>query len=99
VCSGDAIRRFRDELLTVIDMDPFGGPFIERFALDNPVAAGYTLIQAITTSSITAHFSEYLRWVYLDVFSCRAFDAKAVAEFAARFSSAIDHRVAVPVRR
>jgi hypothetical protein len=53
---GDAIRRFRDDLLAVIDRDPYGEPFIERFALDNPVAAGHTLIQAITTSSITAHF-------------------------------------------
>jgi hypothetical protein len=45
-------------LLTVIDVDPFEEPFIGRVALDNPVAAGYTLIQANTTSSIIAHFSE-----------------------------------------
>jgi hypothetical protein len=40
-----------------------------------------------------------LRRFYLDVFSCRTFDAKAVAELAARFSRAIDCRVAAPVRQ
>lgn len=77
------IRLFNNRLLVLLGMEPYGEPFLERFALHDPVAAGYTLIQPITTSAITAHFSESTRGVYLDVFSCRTFVPAAVAKFAA----------------
>ena len=99
ISSAAAIRQFADELLQLIQMDPYGEPFIERFALDNPTAAGYTLIQAITTSSITAHFSELMRRVYLDVFSCRLFQPEAVARFAGSFFGAAEYRTTVLIRQ
>jgi S-adenosylmethionine/arginine decarboxylase-like enzyme len=34
---------------------------------------GYTLVQLIETSNITAHFVEETDAVYLDVFSCKKF--------------------------
>ncbi len=61
-------------LVQRIGMVAHGEPHIESFAHDDPVTAGYTAVQLIETSSITAHFSPYLRSAHIDVFSCRAFD-------------------------
>jgi S-adenosylmethionine/arginine decarboxylase-like enzyme len=43
----------------------------QHFILD---LAGYTLLQLIETSNISAHFAENLGQAYIDIFSCRAFD-------------------------
>ena len=54
--------------------------FLEHFASHDPAASGYTLIQLIETSNVTAHFAEQSGDVYLDVFSCKAFsEEKAIA--------------------
>jgi hypothetical protein len=50
-----------------IDMVAFGAPRIVRFGSDH--CKGYTLVQLIQTSNITAHFAEDTNDVYLDVFS------------------------------
>lgn len=60
-------------LVERLGMVPHGEPYIETFAHDNPVTAGYTAVQLIETSSITAHFSPHLRTAHIDVFSCRWF--------------------------
>ena len=73
VKSESTIRAFCTDLVERIGMTPFGEPIIAHFAKDNPAASGYTLVQLIETSNITAHFAETTGDVYLDVFSCRAF--------------------------
>jgi len=72
----------------VIMMKRYGEAFIPHFGHDNPLTSGYSLVQLIETSSITAHFSEYKRAVYLNIFSCRWFDAKAAANFAKKWFGA-----------
>lgn len=67
------------ELVETIDMVAFGPPQIVMFGTGNK--KGYTLVQLIETSNITAHFVEEFNDVYLDVFSCKEFkvpDALAV---------------------
>ena len=49
-----------DALIQKIDMKPYGDCQLEKFAEHDPDAAGYTLVQLIETSSITAHFAENL---------------------------------------
>ena len=71
-----SIFAFNQKLLEAIDMKPYGKPFIERFGEGH--LKGYTLIQPIHTSSITAHFAEESGDVYIDVFSCKWFDEKVV---------------------
>jgi S-adenosylmethionine/arginine decarboxylase-like enzyme len=71
-----SIYAFNQKLLQAIDMKPYGKPFIERFGEGH--LKGYTLIQAIHTSSITFHFAEESGDVYGDVFSCKWFDEKVV---------------------
>lgn len=60
-------------LVPTIDMIAAGEPWIEYLLEDDP-KQGYTLMQAITTSSITAHFMELDGTAYIDIFSCKPFD-------------------------
>ncbi len=76
----DTIRSFSTELVDAIGMKAYGEPILEHFATHNPAAGGYTLVQLIETSNITAHFAEQSGDIYLDVFSCKAFaEDKAIA--------------------
>ncbi len=92
---GDHIRRFAGDLTKYIGMETYGEPLVERFALDNPAAAGYSLVQLITTSSITAHFAESTNRAFVDVFSCKPFDADAAAEYIASYFGAASYTVRV----
>ena len=64
------------ELVPAIDMVAYGEPVIKHFAPHSHEAAGYTLLQMIETSNIAAHFAENIGQVYIDVFSCKAFDVE-----------------------
>ena len=59
-----------------IDMVPFGEPFVERFGEDDEV--GISAVQLIQTSAITIHTNDEARDMYLDVFSCKDFNAEDV---------------------
>ena len=75
--SKETIAKFTKKLVKDIDMVAFGPPRIVRFG--SGAQKGYTLVQMIETSCITAHFAEESNDIYLDVFSCKSFDPK-VAE-------------------
>ena len=70
------ILNWISELVHAIDMVAYGEPVIEHFATHSHEAAGYTLLQMIETSNIAAHFAENIGQVYIDVFSCKAFDVE-----------------------
>ena len=74
------IMNWSKELVKTIDMVAHGEPIIEHFATHSHEAAGYTLLQMIETSNIAAHFAENIGQVYIDVFSCKAFDADLALE-------------------
>jgi S-adenosylmethionine/arginine decarboxylase-like enzyme len=76
----ESIRAFVAELVDAIDMVAYGEPLIEHFATHSQEAAGYSLVQLIETSAISAHFSDHNRDVYLDVFSCKSFDSNRVLQ-------------------
>lgn len=69
--SKSTIAAFVKYLVKEIDMKAYGPPRIVRFGDGNKM--GYTLVQLIETSNITAHFSEETGNAYLDVFSCKSF--------------------------
>ncbi|MBL42230.1 MAG: S-adenosylmethionine decarboxylase [Rhodospirillaceae bacterium] len=79
------IYEFSKKLVNKIEMIPFGEPVIEYFATDNPKASGFSLIQLIETSNISAHFADNSQRVFLDVFSCKAFIPKKVVEVAKNY--------------
>jgi S-adenosylmethionine/arginine decarboxylase-like enzyme len=75
--SAAQIYKFTKDLVKKIDMVAYGEPQIVMFGTGNK--KGYTLVQLIETSNITAHFVEETNDMYLDVFSCKEFDPHVVA--------------------
>ncbi len=83
------IKKFVVELCdNVIKMKRYGEPFIPHFGHDNPISSGYSLVQLIETSSVTAHFSEFKKSIYLNIFSCAWFDVDKTADFCQKFFEA-----------
>jgi S-adenosylmethionine/arginine decarboxylase-like enzyme len=69
------LRRWCADLVRAIDLKAFGDPILAHFATHSDAACGYSLIQLVETSSITAHFAENIGEAYIDIFSCKEFDA------------------------
>ncbi|MAY02731.1 MAG: S-adenosylmethionine decarboxylase [Gammaproteobacteria bacterium] len=83
--SAEHIRHWVKELITAIDMKAFGEPVIEHFASHSFDAAGFTLMQLIETSNISAHFAENLGQVYIDIFSCKRFSDQDAMEVCRKY--------------
>ena len=82
ISSGKEIKKFVVTLCDkVIKMKRYGEPLIPHFGLESPITAGYSLVQLIETSSVTAHFSEYKRTCYINIFSCAWYDPKRRLSF------------------
>jgi S-adenosylmethionine/arginine decarboxylase-like enzyme len=80
------IDGFARSLVKRIDMVAYGQPQVVMFGSGNK--KGYTLVQLIETSNITAHFVEENDSMYLDVFSCKDFDPEVVEEAVKEFFDA-----------
>jgi S-adenosylmethionine decarboxylase len=89
ICDAGVIKKFAETLCDeVIMMKRYGEPLIPHFGHDSPVTSGYSLVQLIETSSVTAHFSEYKKAVYLNIFSCKWFDPKKTKAFCKKWFGA-----------
>lgn len=86
--SREALTHFAKAVCERLDMKAFGEPMIEHFGYEKPETVGYSLVQLIETSSIVGHFSEFKRSAYLDLFSCKPFDADDVTTFSKEFFGA-----------
>lgn len=82
--SADAIKEFVKELCEQIEMKRFGETQVVHFGEDDRVA-GFSMVQLIETSLISAHFANLTNTVYLDVFSCKPYNAETVQTFAQSF--------------
>ena len=78
-CTGindrERIYNFIKTLVPAIDMIAHGEPVIEYLLPGDP-KQGYSLMQLITTSNISAHFMELDGTAYFDIFSCKIFDVE-----------------------
>lgn len=83
ISSAPNIEVFAKTLVNRIDMKAYGEPQIIHFGDGDK--EGYTLVQLIETSNITAHFSEDTGNFYLDVFSCREYDREEVIKTVNQF--------------
>jgi len=79
--SAEFIRRFVVELCDLIEMKRFGETQVVHFGEDEKVA-GFSMVQLIETSLISAHFANLTNATYLDVFSCKPYDPEVVRDFA-----------------
>lgn len=86
--SATTIAAFAKELVEKIDMVAFGEPQVVHFGEGNK--AGYTLVQLIETSNITAHFAEETNDIYLDVFSCKPFEINDVFVVFDKYFASVD---------
>lgn len=79
----DCIGSFIANLVKDIDMVAYGSPLIARFGEGQEV--GISAVQLIETSAITIHTNDKCRDLYLDVFSCKEYDAGVVVEVVEQF--------------
>ena len=93
-----AIKKFVVELCDLIEMKRFGETQVVHFGEDERVA-GYSMTQLIETSLISAHFANLTNTTYLDVFSCKSYDPKKVADFSKAFFRAKDIHLHVVKRK
>ena len=70
----------------LIDMKRFGECQVYKFGTGNK--AGYSMLQLIETSNITGHFCDDNNSAYIDIFSCKPYDAEKLAVFTKQFFEA-----------
>jgi len=77
------LLEFPVELCKIIKMNICGKAIIRRTGKEH--LYGYSLIQFIETSSITIHTCDQIKETYLDIFSCKPYNAKVVIDFTKKF--------------
>lgn len=82
--SAQAIEEFTHRLCNLLGVKRFGQTQVVRFGVD-PAVYGYSMVQLIESSLVSAHFAESSNTVYLDIFSCAFYDAHAATDFAKQF--------------
>ncbi|MBU1344691.1 MAG: adenosylmethionine decarboxylase [Proteobacteria bacterium] len=92
------IEQFVYELCDLIDMKRFGECQVVHFGKDERVE-GFSMTQFIETSLISGHFANALNTVYLDVFSCKFYEPREVAEFAMSFFKGNHYKLQIALRQ
>jgi S-adenosylmethionine/arginine decarboxylase-like enzyme len=83
ITSSTNIAAFAKALVKKINMKAYGEPQVIHFGEDDK--QGYTLVQLIETSNISAHFCDDSGNFYLDVFSCKPYENALVVETVKQF--------------
>jgi S-adenosylmethionine/arginine decarboxylase-like enzyme len=96
--SADHIRQFVKDLCELIEMKRFGETQVVHFGEDEKVA-GFSMVQLIETSLISAHFANLTNATYLDVFSCKPYDPEVVRRFACDYFGGRRTRMNVTLRQ
>lgn len=91
------IKKFIHDLCILIDMEKVGPTIIKRFGKNE--LEGYSAFQFIETSSITCHFDETQNKAFIDVFSCKNFDAEKARDFTKKFFSAEEAKLKILIRQ
>jgi S-adenosylmethionine/arginine decarboxylase-like enzyme len=97
IASKEVITQFSVDLCKYIDMKRFGEPIVVRFGAD-PRVQGYSLAQLIETSCISGHFAEDTDRAFIDVFSCKEYGPKKVADYCAKYFGAKDYQYSIAFR-
>jgi S-adenosylmethionine/arginine decarboxylase-like enzyme len=79
-----AIERYIEELCELLNFRRYGEPTIVRFG-NRPEIAGYSFTQLIETSLVSGHLVDHTRCVFIDIFSCATYPAKAAEDFTRRY--------------
>jgi S-adenosylmethionine/arginine decarboxylase-like enzyme len=90
------IKEFIRILCESINMKKVGSVKVKRFGKDK--LKGYSAFQFIETSSIVCHFDETQNRAFIDIFSCRNFDAQKAENFAKKFFKAKKTQLRILIR-
>ena len=99
------IERFCEKLCDLIDMercelhfwDDMGVPEAEQQT--HPKTKGTSAVQFILTSTIVIHTLDLMKAAYVNIFSCKEFDADEAAKFTANWFGSKDWNANVVIRR
>lgn len=94
----DEIKRFVLELCDKIEMKRFGDCVVVDFGQEQRVS-GFSMTQLIETSLISGHFANESNTAYIDVFSCKFYEPRDVAEYAVSFFKGSNYKMQVALRR
>ena len=101
----EAIERYCAELCVLIDMERCDLHFwddvgvAENEQQTHPKTKGTSAVQFILTSTIVVHTLELLKTVYVNVFSCKAYDIDEATKFVAAWFGSGDWTANVVTRR
>jgi len=84
IAEKDKIFQFNKDLIKKIKMKAFGNPIIE-YLLPEHKNQGYSLLQLIHTSNISAHFMDKTNTAYFDVFSCKKFNPNVAIQIIKKY--------------
>lgn len=89
----EIIKNFVSALCQAIGMKAHGPTYVEKFAEGD--LEGYSMMQFIETSTITAHFDDKMGdcRAFIDIFSCKYFDVKTAASFCGDYFNAKEAKV------
>ncbi|MBU0457630.1 MAG: S-adenosylmethionine decarboxylase [Nanoarchaeota archaeon] len=93
----EEIKKFVKELTKVLKMKRVGPTEVKRFG--HGQLRGYSMMQFIETSTIVAHFDEKANRAFIDVFSCKKYNANTVAKFCKNFFKAKSYSLYVEERK
>ena len=93
-----SIEQFVYQLCDLIDMKRYGECQIVHFGQDKTVE-GFSMTQLIETSLISGHFANASNTIYLDVFSCKFYEPREIAEFATSFFKGRNYKMQIALRQ
>jgi len=82
----EKLKAFTLALSETIEMQPYGEPIVKRLGKDE--LEGYSAILFIETSTITVHLDEVGKRAFIDIFSCKQFDAKKAEQYCKEYYKA-----------
>ena len=94
----DMVKQFVFELCDKIEMKRYDECVVVDFGADERVS-GFSMTQLIETSLISGHFANSTNSAYLDIFSCKFYEPRDVAEFAISFFEGSNYKMQVALRR
>jgi S-adenosylmethionine decarboxylase len=93
-----SIEQFVYQLCDLIEMKRYGECQIVHFGHDKKVE-GFSMTQLIETSLISGHFANASNTIYLDVFSCKFYEPREIAEFATSFFKGRNYKMQIALRQ
>lgn len=89
--NGELLKEFIAEVIKIVGMEAHGPCYVDRFGEGE--IEGYSAMQFIKTSSITVHLDEIGNRAFIDIFSCKHFEAAPAEKYAKKFFGAKSSKV------